>query len=82
MSELGSAKDIDVWEYARKEGYCLVTKDADFNDLLALKGFPPKVVWIRIGNCTTHQIVELLHDQHDTLLTFESDDSSGLLELQ
>ncbi|MBX3280476.1 MAG: DUF5615 family PIN-like protein [Acidobacteria bacterium] len=38
--------DKEVWEYARREGFLMVTKDADFSDLCMLLGFPPKVVWI------------------------------------
>ena len=37
--------DKEVWEYARREGYLVVTKDADFSDLCMLLGFPPKVIW-------------------------------------
>lgn len=42
--------DEMVWEYARREGCVIVTKDADFFDRLALSGAPPKVVWLRTGN--------------------------------
>lgn len=57
---LQAATDALVWERAKQDGYCLVSKDSDFNDLLAFKGFPPKVIWIRLGNCTTATIAELL----------------------
>jgi predicted nuclease of predicted toxin-antitoxin system len=60
--------DLAVWERARQDGYCLVSKDSDFNELLAAKGFPPKVIWIRLGNCTTSQIATLLDDQRDTIV--------------
>ncbi len=41
---LGSALDTEVWEYAEREGFSVVTKDADFSDLCTLRGFPPNVV--------------------------------------
>jgi predicted nuclease of predicted toxin-antitoxin system len=44
---LDRADDQAVWEHARREGYLIVTKDADFGDLCMLFGFPPKVIWIR-----------------------------------
>lgn len=50
---LDRASDTVVWEFARANGFTLVTKDADFSDLSILRGFPPKVVWVRLGNCTT-----------------------------
>jgi predicted nuclease of predicted toxin-antitoxin system len=43
--------DEEMREYARREGFVIVTKDSDFSDLCILLGFPPKVIWIRRGNC-------------------------------
>lgn len=79
---LDSAPDLDVWEYANHNDYCLVTKDSDFNELLATRGFPPKVIWIRLGNCTTAQIAQLLTAHHTTISQFFENESAGLLELQ
>ena len=42
--DLDRAQDHEVYEYARREGFMLVTKDADFGELNVLRGFPPKVV--------------------------------------
>jgi predicted nuclease of predicted toxin-antitoxin system len=78
---LDTASDVDVWKRAQQEGCCLVTKDSDFNELLASKGFPPKIIWIRLGNCTTTEIVELLQKHHATIQDFAEDASVGLLEL-
>lgn len=79
---LDRASDLEVWKRAEQEGYCLVSKDADFNELLAAKGFPPKVIWIRLGNCTTAQIATLLQTHHETIMEFMQDETAGLLELQ
>lgn len=43
---LTTAQDRVVWEYARQYDLILVTKDADFGELLLLHGFPPKIIWI------------------------------------
>jgi predicted nuclease of predicted toxin-antitoxin system len=48
---LDKVDDTDIWEYAQANDFIIVTKDADFSDLCLLQGFPPKVVWIRRGNC-------------------------------
>lgn len=53
---LGTADDVLVWEHARRYDFVVVTKDADFADMSVLRGFPPKVVWIRRGNCSTSDI--------------------------
>lgn len=80
---VGMSTDTDsaVWEFARDEGYCLVSKDSDFNDLLAAKGFPPKVIWLRIGNCTTLEVATLLQENRDVIVAFGDNESLGLLEL-
>jgi predicted nuclease of predicted toxin-antitoxin system len=79
---LEAASDADVWETARQGGYCLVSKDSDFNDLLSLKGSPPKVIWIRLGNCTTAAIANLLLSSHEEILAFGQDASVDLLVLE
>jgi predicted nuclease of predicted toxin-antitoxin system len=48
-----AASDEQVWQYARTNEFAIVTKDADFAEMSRLLGSPPKVVWLRIGNCTT-----------------------------
>ena len=57
---LSNAEDIDIWDYARKNDYVIVTFDADFYDIGLINGCPPKIVWLRTGNLTTNQIAYLL----------------------
>ncbi|MBI5383999.1 MAG: DUF5615 family PIN-like protein [Verrucomicrobia bacterium] len=52
--------DEDVWEYARAHGFTIVSKDSDFQQRSLLYGPPPKVVWLRLGNCTRQQLVQLI----------------------
>jgi len=81
MVGLERASDVDVWRYARDHRYTIVTKDADFRDLSVLNGFPPRVVWLRIGNCSTFEIEQLLRRSHATIAAFESESTTGLLTL-
>ena len=64
---LGASSDREVWEYARKHGYKLVSKDSDFHELSLLYGSPPKVVWIRRGNCSTRQIELILRNKQEDI---------------
>lgn len=52
---LDRADDDKVWDYARLNGYAIVTKDEDYYNLSVLRGCPPKVIWLQIGNCTMAQ---------------------------
>lgn len=72
------ASDEDVWTYARAKGYTIVTKDADFSDLLVLRGFPPKVIWLRLGNCTTLQLESALRRNHEAILEMADEPSFGI----
>ena len=57
---LDMSPDMDVWEYARQNDFAIISKDTDFINLNVLKGFPPKVIWIQRGNCSTNQIFHLI----------------------
>lgn len=48
-----SQPDGEVWRYALTNGFAIVTKDSDFAEASRLLGSPPKIIWLRIGNCTT-----------------------------
>jgi predicted nuclease of predicted toxin-antitoxin system len=57
---LSGDTDRSIWEYAAKQGLLLVTKDEDFHRYSVLYGPPPKVIWIRLGNCATADVARLL----------------------
>lgn len=79
---LDRSTDQNVWRLSGELEFCIVTKDSDFADLLSLQGYPPKIIWIRRGNCATHEIEELLRDRHPTIEAFGNDNETGLLILQ
>ena len=76
---LEGADDNEVWDFAVQGGFTIVSKDTDFHERSLLHGHPPKVVWVRRGNCTTQAIAELLRRSHEELLEFEGDDASLLV---
>jgi len=49
------AKDIEIWNYAATNNYIIVTQDSDFLNLLETRGFPPKIILIRVGNIGIRQ---------------------------
>ena len=57
---LDRATDAEVFTHAGEHGLTIVTKDADFQALLALHGGPPQVVWLRMGNATTSRMEAVL----------------------
>lgn len=78
---LDRALDREVWVYAREQDLAVVTKDADFGELSVLHGFPPNVVWIRRGNCSTQEIENLLRRREKAVKQLRGDEESGVIEL-
>ena len=84
VSRLGIAGSADhtIWTYGRDNGFTIVTFDADFIDILMLKGFPPKIIWLRMGNSSTNEVANLLRRNHLLIKDFiENDTESACLEL-
>lgn len=78
---LDEANDTEVWEYAKNNDFTLVTKDADFGDFSILRGFPPKVIWIRRGNCKTSDIEAILRNNVEAIKGLETEEQIGLITL-
>jgi predicted nuclease of predicted toxin-antitoxin system len=78
---LHKADDSEIWYYARYHGFTLATKNTDMVDLCVLRGAPPKVLWLRIGNCTTAAMFDTFARNRDRIGRFEHDQSSIALSL-
>jgi predicted nuclease of predicted toxin-antitoxin system len=76
-----STIDPIVWDYAKSNDLMIVSKDADMHDLSLVFGNPPKVVWIRLGNCSTLQVENLLRGNFKAIALFYQDKYLSLLAL-
>ncbi len=79
---LDAVDDARVWNYAAEHEFMIVSKDADFNNRAFLFGLPPKIVWIRRGNCSTQDIEDLLRARYADVVAFSSDVDAALLILE
>ena len=68
-----------MWTYAREHDFTVVSKDADFAEISMLRGFPPKLLWLRIGNCQTSEIEQLIRANQQFLAELAADDARGIL---
>jgi predicted nuclease of predicted toxin-antitoxin system len=75
------AKDSKIWQYAKDNGFTIITRDNDFNDLVAVKGFPPKIVWLRTGNHSWKVTADLLVRSKQLIKEFLQSDEYGVLEI-
>ena len=75
----GGAGDGVVWEYAKVHGLTIVSKDTDFYERSMRVGAPPKVVWIRLGNCRWAAVEMLLRNSQQALIRFDGSEESYLV---
>jgi predicted nuclease of predicted toxin-antitoxin system len=67
---LGSSDDLAVWGYAKGNGFAIVSKDSDFQERSVLQGHPPKIIWLRVGNCASAEIEVLLRSASSAITRF------------
>ena len=81
--ELGydNPHDFDIWKFAKANNYSIVTFDSDFIDLSNLRGFPPKIIWLRIGNTSTKKIAERILMEQTNILEFLNNSENAFLEI-
>ena len=78
---MDTASDTEVWNYAAEHGYTIVSKDADFHQRRLLQEAPPKVVWIRQGNCSVSETADLLGERFTAVERFHAKEEAAFLAL-
>ncbi|CAN5544350.1 DUF5615 family PIN-like protein [soil metagenome] len=83
ISEFGltGGSDESIWQVAATEGFTIVSKDSDFYYRSLVRGTPPRVIWLRVGNRGTAAIAALLEVSVDAIVSFEAQDQSSVLVL-
>ena len=83
VRDLGMARaaDREVWEHAKQGGFVIVSKDNDFQQMSFVFGPPPKVIWIRRGNCSVRETEEILRSNSARIHEFEKDEVAAYLVL-
>ena len=71
--------DDDVWEYARNNGFTVVSKDSDFYQRSLLYGHPLKLVWLRISNFNHDILVSLITKYKEQIYLLDSNSSESIL---
>jgi predicted nuclease of predicted toxin-antitoxin system len=78
---LRGATDAGIWQYARSHELAITSKDTDFREKSLVEGYPPKVVWLDVGNARTSEIRVLIERERERIERFLSDDDASLLVL-
>lgn len=80
--QLKGQSDHQIWEFAAENGYTIVTKDDDFRALSLLRGAPPKVIWLVVGNTSTAEILRILTAHTTAIEAFINEPITSLLTLR
>jgi predicted nuclease of predicted toxin-antitoxin system len=78
---LQEADDAVVWESAKQHGFVIVSKDSDFHQRSFVFGYPPKVIWVQLGNCTTTEVEQVIRKDFDAIKAFYEDTEAAFLVL-
>lgn len=78
---LGSATDDQIWKFAAENGLAIVTKDSDFYERSVMLGAPPKVIWLKLGNCPTARIETIIRAFAERILDFAANAEKSYLTI-
>jgi predicted nuclease of predicted toxin-antitoxin system len=73
--------DIEIFQYAKRNDFTILTFDEDFYDLQLIKGFPPKIIWLRVGNINNLSLLNKIISKKTEIEAFELNSEAGILEV-
>ena len=84
VRDFGLTGDDDeaIWRFAAENDFTIVSKDLDFLHRAIVRGCPPKIILVRLGNCATAQIEKRILEEAEEILAFAADEIESLLVLE
>lgn len=79
---LTGEQDEPIWAFAARHAFAIVSKDSDFVHLALLRGPPPKVIHVRLGNCSTQHITERLLAEAQAIKDFIADEDEAFMVIE
>ena len=67
MLGMESASDKEVWLKAKADGFVILTRDVDFQELSLVWGQPPKVIRLKTFNQSRAATLKLLVEHRDVI---------------
>jgi predicted nuclease of predicted toxin-antitoxin system len=78
----GETPDEAIWQYARQNGFTILTADYDFLHLADRYGHPPKLIRLEGMNYPTQLAAELLRGHAVVISELEKSTKQGVLRLR
>ena len=80
--ELINLPDPAIFDYARREQFdAILTLDEDFHNLILERGMPPKIIWLRTGNCKTAVQAQVILRNLSVIQAFMENPENEVLEI-
>lgn len=78
---MDGAVDKEIWDYAQKNSYAIVTLDADFHEYSLLWNGPPLIIWLKFGNQPKKVVLEKLLSNRNAIEQAGEDKNIWCLEI-
>jgi predicted nuclease of predicted toxin-antitoxin system len=75
------ADDISIWNYAKKNGFTVISKDDDFEKIVLLRKAPPKLIYLKTYNLDTKKLVALILGNKDKIMQFVNSKENDIFEI-
>lgn len=83
ITGLNNLNDKEIYLKAQKSGkVILISKDTDFPDLINMHGAPPKLIYIRIGNCDNRELWKFLKSNIEQAINYLINFDKDIIELE
>ena len=74
--------DWEIIEIAQYENRIIITKDNDFWDYFLVKGYPPAVMLLQVGNLKNNELFSLIDKRLKTILSIFTENIEQLIVVQ
>src|SRR5690242_3306355 len=72
--KLLSIEDEFIFDFAKSKSFeAIVTFDEDYRNIVLQKGFPPKTIWMRTGNISSQNLLQVLLSKKEEIRSFVSE---------
>ena len=61
------ADDGEIWTFALENDWVIITKDDDFQFRASVSKQHPRIVWVRVGNCSKRKLLEIFNKHWDSI---------------
>ena len=75
------ADDISIWNYAKKNGFTIISKDDDFEKIVLLRKAPPKLIYLKTYNLNTNKLTDLIIKNKDKIVEFDNSKENDIFEI-